>query len=247
MVESMVDVDRPDVPKGSPVGRRVFLGMLGLGAAGIVWGAKAQSGLERLLRPITLNDRTGLTSFLPTSGRFRIYSVTGSLPSRSEADYRLTIDGLVDKPATLSLADLRALPQTDLVRDFQCVTGWRVPDVPWRGVTVSALLDQVGVKEGATYLRLSSFDGEYTESLSLDQARRPDVIVAHEMEGKTVTREHGGPVRLYVAPMYGYKSLKWLERIEVTNELDPGYWEELGYDIDGWVGESNGRHDDPTS
>lgn len=206
-----------------------------------------QSGLERVLRPITLNDRTGITSFLPTSGRFRIYSVTGSLPSVSEDEYRLTVDGLVDTPATLTLADLRSLPQTDLVRDFQCVTGWRVPDVPWRGVTISTLLDQVGVKSDATYLRLYSFDGEYTESLSLDQARRPDVIVAHQMEGKTVTREHGGPVRLYVAPMYGYKSLKWLDRIEVTDELDPGYWEELGYDVDAWVGKSNGRHDDATS
>ena len=47
--------------------------------------------------------------------------------------------------------------------------------------------------------------------------------------------------------MYGYKSFKWLERIEVTDELDPGYWEELGYDIDAWVGKSNGRHDDTTS
>ena len=247
MVDSMADVDEAETPKGTPVGRRVFLGMLGVGAAGIVWGAKVQSGLERLLRPITLNDRTGITSFLPTSGRFRIYSVTGSLPAMSEADYRLTVDGLVDTPATLTLPDLRALPQTDLVRDFQCVTGWRVPDVPWRGVTLSTLLDHVGVKSNATYLRLYSFDGAYTESLSLDQARRPDVIVAHEMQGKTVTREHGGPVRLYVAPMYGYKSLKWLERIEVTDELDPGYWEELGYDIDAWVGKSNGRHDDSTS
>ena len=247
MVDSMLDVERSDPPRGTPVGRRLFLGMLGLGAAGIVWGAKVQSGLERVLRPITLNDRTGLTSFLPTSGRFRIYSVTGSLPSQSEADYRLTIDGLVDAPATLTLSDLRSLPQTDLVRDFQCVTGWRVPDVPWRGVSVAALLDQVGVKPNGTYLRLYSFDGEYTESLSMEQARRPDVIVAHEMQGKTVTREHGGPVRLYVAPMYGYKSLKWLERIEVTDELDPGYWEDLGYDVDAWVGSSNGRHDDPTS
>ena len=107
MVGSMADThgveaEPVDVkPAGTPIGRRVFIGMLGLGAAGIVWGAKVQSGMERLLRPITLNDRTGLTAFLPTSGRFRIYSVTGSLPSESEAEYRLTVDGLVDKPTTL--------------------------------------------------------------------------------------------------------------------------------------------------
>jgi DMSO/TMAO reductase YedYZ molybdopterin-dependent catalytic subunit len=54
-------------------------------------------------------------------------------------------------------------------------------------------------------------------------------------------------VRLYVAPMYGYKSLKWLETIEVVNKVIPGYWEERGYDVDGWVGKSNGRDDQPVS
>jgi hypothetical protein len=159
MVGSMADTDRSRVrwtinPQGTPIGRRVFIGMLGLGAAGIVWGAKVQSGMERLLRPITLNDRTGLTAFLPTSARFRIYSITGSLPSESETEYRLTVDGLVDKPTTFTLADLRALPQTVLVRDFQGVTGWRVPDVPWVGVKVSDVLDRVGVQSTASYLRI---------------------------------------------------------------------------------------------
>jgi DMSO/TMAO reductase YedYZ molybdopterin-dependent catalytic subunit len=67
------------------------------------------------------------------------------------------------------------------------------------------------------------------------------------MIGGSVSTEHGGPVRLYVAPMYGYKSLKWLERIEVVDSVTPGYWEDLGYDVDGWVGKSNGRDDSPTA
>jgi DMSO/TMAO reductase YedYZ molybdopterin-dependent catalytic subunit len=230
---------------GTPIGRRVVLGMLGLGALGIAFGDKAQARIERVLRPLTQNDPTGLTSFVPTAGRFRIYSVVGHLPERSDREYRLTLDGLVDRPLELSLDDLRSRPQTDLVRDFQCVTGWRVADVPWRGIKVSKLLDEAGLQPSATHLRITSFDGVYTESLTIDQARRDDVLVAHEMQGGPVTREHGGPVRLYVAPMYGYKSLKWLERIEVTNELDPGYWEERGYDVDAWIGRSNGRDDEP--
>ena len=72
--------------------------MLGAGAAGILWGAKVQSGLERLLRPLTLNDRTGLSSFLPSSGRFRIYSVTGGLPSRSDAEMRTKSPGRTVAP-----------------------------------------------------------------------------------------------------------------------------------------------------
>lgn len=240
------------LPEDRRYGRRAVLGMAGLGAFGILWGSKVQGGLERLLRPLTLRDQTGLSSFLPTAGRFRIYSVTGDLPSRSEAAYRLTVDGHVERPTTLDIADVRTrLPQTGLTRDFQCVTGWRVPDVEWEGVLLRTILDQVGVRPGASHVRFHSFDGVYTETLTMEQARRDDVLVAHRMLGGDVTQEHGGPVRLYVAPMYGYKSLKWLERIEVADELDhprdPGYWERLGYDVDAWVGDSNSRGgDEPT-
>lgn len=232
---------------GTPIGRRIVLGMLGLGAAGIAFGDGVQARIESALRPVTRNDPTGLTSFVPTAGRFRIYSVTGHTPEVSDGDYRLTVDGLVDTPLELGLADLTARPQTELVRDFQCVTGWRVPEVRWKGVRIADLLDEAGVRDGATHLRIWSFDGVYTESLTLDQARRDDVLVAHEMLDGPVSSEHGGPVRLFVGPMYGYKSLKWLERIEVVDLLHPGYWEVRGYDVDAWVGRSNGRSDEPTS
>ncbi|MDP9389055.1 MAG: molybdopterin-dependent oxidoreductase [Actinomycetota bacterium] len=236
--------DEP-VGGGAPVGRRIFLGMLGLGAAGIVWGSRAAGGLNRLLAPLSARDGTGLTSLLPAAGGFRIYSVVGFLPSRHPAAYRLKVTGLVERPLELTLADLQAMPPTRLVKDFQCVTGWRVPDVPWTGVRLAALLDAAGVQPEGAALRFRSFDGEYTESLTLEQARRADVLVAYEMQGKPVTRAHGGPVRLYVAPMYGYKSCKWLEEIEVTRDVHPGYWERRGYDVDAWVGRSNGRRDDP--
>jgi DMSO/TMAO reductase YedYZ molybdopterin-dependent catalytic subunit len=233
--------------QGAPIGRRIVLGMLGLGVAGVLVGDKVQAGIERALRPISQNDPTGLTSFVPTSGRFRIYSVTAHMPDRSTADWRLGVDGMVATPLDLSYAALLDRPQTHVTRDFQCVTGWRVPDVPWTGVKLADLLDEAGVQDGATHLRIHSFDGAYTESLTLEQARRDDVLVAHRMLGAPVTREHGGPVRLFVAPMYGYKSLKWLERIEVVDTLVPGYWEERGYDVDAWVGQSNGRSDEPTA
>jgi DMSO/TMAO reductase YedYZ molybdopterin-dependent catalytic subunit len=240
-------VPEPVDGQGSPIGRRIVLGMLGLGALGILVGDTVQSGIERALRPVTQNDPTGLSSFVPTAGRFRIYSVTAHMPSKSTAEWRLRVDGMVDRPLDISWDALRDRPQTDIVKDFQCVTGWRVPDVPWTGVKVGELLDEAGVQQGATHLRLFSFDGAYTESLTLDQARRDDMLVVHKMMGGPVSREHGGPVRLLAGPMYGYKSLKWLDRIEVTDELVPGYWEERGYDVDAWVGQSNGRSDDPTS
>jgi DMSO/TMAO reductase YedYZ molybdopterin-dependent catalytic subunit len=239
------DEGRPD--DGRPVGRRVVLGLLGLGTLGIVTGTRAQSAVSSFLAPIQLRDPIGLTSLLPVGNTFRYYSVTGSVPTRDAASYRLDVSGLVDRPTSLTLSDLQGMPQTALVRDFQCVTGWRVPQVHWSGVRLSTVLDHAGVQPEGKALRLTSFDGTYTDSLTLDQARLPDVIVALQMLGGDVTHDHGGPVRLYVAPMYGYKSVKWLSGIEVTDAVEPGYWEHRGYDVNGFVGTSNGRSvDEPT-
>ncbi len=135
--------------------------------------------------------------------------------------------------ATYSFADLQALPQTKLVREFQCVTGWRVPDVHWVGVRLSTLLQRARPTAAAKAVRFRSFDGTYTESLTLDEAQRPDVLVALQMLGRPVTHDHGGPVRMYCGSMYGYKSTKWLSGIELTDRQIPGYWEPRGYDIDG--------------
>jgi hypothetical protein len=231
--------------RGAPVGRRMFLGLLGLGAVGVATGAAIQGWLEDAVAPIIGRDPTGLLGLLPI-GRFRIYTVTGSLPERSRAAYRLRVRGLVDRPLDLTFADLTAMPVTRLTRDFQCVTGWRVPDVKWAGVRLADVLDQAGVQAGATAVRFLSFDGAYSESLTLEQARRDDVMVAYEFEGEPLTSEHGGPARLYVAPMYGYKSCKWLRAIELTEKVEPGYWEQRGYDVDAWVGRSNGRDDEAT-
>jgi DMSO/TMAO reductase YedYZ molybdopterin-dependent catalytic subunit len=232
--------------EGAPVGRRIFLGLLGLGGLGIVFGSKVQDALAKALGPLEERDPTGLLSLLPLGDTFRYYSVTGGVPDEDATDYKLTVSGLVGQPTTYTLDDLRALPQIDIVRDFQCVTGWRVPQVHWRGVQLSHLLDLAGPTSEATALRLTSFDGTYSESLTLDQARLPDVIVALDMLGGPVSHNHGGPARLYVAPMYGYKSVKWLNGIELTAEVIPGYWEHRGYSIDGFVGKSNGRGDEPT-
>jgi DMSO/TMAO reductase YedYZ molybdopterin-dependent catalytic subunit len=132
------------------------------------------------------------------------------------------------------------MPSTKLVKNFQCVTGWKVPDVAWEGVKLSDILTTVGVKPEAVALSFESYDGADTESLTLDQARLPDVIVAYKMLGAPVTREHGGPVRLYVAPMFGYK---WLSAIRVVDRVEPGYWEENGYPINGWLDGATGSID----
>jgi DMSO/TMAO reductase YedYZ molybdopterin-dependent catalytic subunit len=206
----------------------VFLGLVAAGAAGVAFGARAQNVVGSAIG-------SGLGGLLPGGDRFRIYTITGSYPEIPRATYRLKVTGLVDHPLDLTLDDLEAMPATKLVKDFQCVTGWRVPEVHWEGVKLADVLDAAGVQSGAGGLNFESYDGADTESLTLDQAHLPDVIVAYRMLGAPVTTEHGGPVRLYVAPMFGYKSLKWLSAIRVVAEPTPGYWEQNGYPVEGWI------------
>jgi DMSO/TMAO reductase YedYZ molybdopterin-dependent catalytic subunit len=224
-------------PAGSPVGRRLVLGLAGLGAAGVVGGASFSRRLSEWLAPVELRDPTGLLATLPLGPVFRFYSVTGGVARRDERTYRLRVGGLVARPATYRLGDLRGLPRTTFTSDFHCVTGWVVPGVRWSGVCLSELLDRAQPAPAATAVRFRSFDGAYTESLPLELARRARTVVALEMLDGPVSHDHGGPVRMYVDGQYGYKSTKWLSAIELTEEEVPGYWEHRGYDVDGTIRE----------
>jgi DMSO/TMAO reductase YedYZ molybdopterin-dependent catalytic subunit len=218
------------------IGRRVFIGLGVLGAAGVAFGASVQNFVGNALG-------SGLGGLLPGGDHFRIYSITGTYPKISRDNYRLKVSGLVRYPTTFTIEDLEAMPSTSFVKNFMCVTGWKVPDVHWEGVQLSHILETVGVKEGAVALTFESYDRADSESLTLDQAKLPDIIVAYKMLGGPVTTEHGGPVRLYVAPMFGYKSLKWLSAIKVVDEVQPGYWEQNGYPVNGWLDGTTGPND----
>ena len=231
----MAGKPKPDPESGAPVGRRALLGMLGAGAAGLAAAPYLQRGWENFLGAASQADATGLTGLLPNPGGFRYYSVVGSVPHKDETNYALKVRGLVDRPKTYTLADLRAMAQTRVVADVLCTDGWRVDDTPFEGVRLADILDDVGVRAPGAAIRFTCFDGAYSESLTLEQARRSDVLVALKMQDKPITHEHGGPVRLFVAPMYFYKSAKWLSGISVTDKVVPGFWEERGYAIDGWL------------
>jgi DMSO/TMAO reductase YedYZ molybdopterin-dependent catalytic subunit len=232
--------------KGKPIGRRVVLGMAGIGALGVVFGAPVDGWVADVLQPLSSGSGSGIADLIPGSDYFQLYTVTSGFPEVPH-DYHLVLDGLVDKPLSLTVSDLEAMPPTKLVRDFQCVTGWRVPGVHWTGVKLAYLLDQAGVAPEGKAVFFESFDGVYTESLTMAQATLPDVIIAYQMLGGPVTRPHGGPVRLYIPEMYGYKSIKWLSKISVVAVEGSGYWEQYGYDLNAWIGRSNGRDDTPVS
>jgi len=214
------------------LGRAAFLGIVGTGLAGLLYGRRATDAVGRAV-PAPLKE------IVPTSG-WRIYSIGRELPRLDPATYRLTIAGAVERPVTYSLADLRALPQVTQVSDFHCVTGWSVHDVTWKGVRFRQLLDEAGVRPAAKALRFVSAEVPYDDTLTLQQAYAADALLALEMDGKPLSVPHGFPTRVVMPRMYGYKNVKWVSRIEVQPHLDTvGYWEQRGYDEDAWVGASN--------
>jgi DMSO/TMAO reductase YedYZ molybdopterin-dependent catalytic subunit len=215
------------------IGRAGFLGVLGAGALGLFFARDLTGVLDRAVP-------SSVSAIVPTDG-WRIYTVA-SMPNLDPASYRLRVDGLVDTPQSFTLADLKAMPRAQQVSDFHCVTGWSVPNVRWGGVRIGDLLQAAGAKTNVKGLRFVSAELPYDDSLTLQQALLPDVMLAYEMDGKPLTRAHGAPVRLVMPEMYGYKSVKWVTRLELGGDPQPGYWEQHGYDADAWIGRSNGLH-----
>jgi len=156
----------------------------------------------------------------------------GIQPHVTAEKYRLDIDGAVENRISLGLPELLALPQTELVSDIHCVTQWSRYDNRWRGISARALLDLVRPMPEARHVVFHSHDG-YTTNVRLDQFDAPDVLLAHEWEGKPLSRQHGGPVRVLIPRLYLWKSAKWVRRIQFTISDRPGFWEVRGYHNNG--------------
>lgn len=159
------------------------------------------------------------------------------------ADYRLVIDGLVERPLSLSLAELRTRPSQSQITKHDCVEGWTSIG-EWTGVRLETLLDEAGLKPEARYIVFHCFDaltqtedGErYYESIDLIDARHPQTILAWAMNGETLPVPHGAPLRLRVERQLGYKHAKYIRRIEAVESFAHigggmgGYWEDRGYE-----------------
>jgi DMSO/TMAO reductase YedYZ molybdopterin-dependent catalytic subunit len=225
-----------DHAEGSPLGRRAFLGIVGLGLTSLAWGGSALDLLGNATKAVPQSVRGAV----PFGQGWRIYAVNPPFPTFDPDTWTLTIDGLVEEPQTLSYADLLALPQAKQTSDFHCVTGWSVDDVGWTGVRFADLLATAKPLPEATGLQFVSMEKPYVDTLTLAQAAVPDAMLAHSMDGAPLTREHGAPARVVMPKMYGYKGVKWMEKITVVKTIRDGYWEQRGYDRDAWIGNSNG-------
>ena len=220
----------PDQPRR--YGRRLFLATVVGGITSLYWGKAAWDHVGGVISPVT-------SAVLPGGG-WRIYTISGQMPVFDPATWRLKIGGLVEQPVSLTYDQLRALPHVEQVSNFHCVTGWSVNNVRWGGVHMHDVLAAAKPSLSAHALEFVSMEVPYTDFLTLKQASLNNVMLAYEMDGKPLPQEHGAPVRLIIPEMYGYKNVKWLAGINLVPQEQLGYWEQLGYDQNAWVGRSNG-------
>jgi DMSO/TMAO reductase YedYZ molybdopterin-dependent catalytic subunit len=221
--------------KGRLYGRAGFIGVVGAGVATMFAGRPVQRFIDAAASPLS----PLATGLVPTSG-WRIYTVAATMPTFDPAAWRLEVAGLVRRPYGLTYTQLRALPRVEQVSVFHCVTGWTVENVHWAGVRLQDIIKPAEPLLSASALRLVSAEVPYEDSISIEQAMLPDVLLAYEMDGEPLARPHGAPLRLVIPDMYGYKNVKWVRRIELAPTVEAGYWERNGYDTNAWVGHSNG-------
>ena len=152
----------------------------------------------------------------------------GRAPDWGEQDVRLTVTGLVGERLVLDLPALQAIGSVERTRDFHCVTTWSRLDNTWTGVPVADVLARAVPRPAATHAVVSGHPA-YSTNLSLTDLTAEDVLLAWMHDGAPLAREHGGPLRLVVPHLYGWKSVKWVTEIRLTDRDVRGYWEERGY------------------
>lgn len=170
-----------------------------------------------------------------------------ALKENSFADYRLAVGGLVEKPSSFSLDELRNMPARTQITRHDCVEGWSCI-AKWTGVPLFRVLDEVKVKPEARFVVFHCFDSmdlglsgavPYYESIDLVDARHPQTILAYGSNDQPLPVANGAPLRVRVERQLGYKMAKYIKGIELVSTLAPfgsgkgGFWEDLGYD---WYG-----------
>jgi len=167
-----------------------------------------------------------------------------TVPRIAPESWTFRLWGEVERPFTLTWAELQALPVREVVCDMHCVTTWSRFDNLFRGVPVMSLLARAGVRPNATHALVHAAP-DYTTNLPLEDLALEANLLATHFAGEPLSAEHGGPVRLLVPHLYLWKSAKWVTGIELMEGDEPGFWEQNGYHMRGdpWAEERYGRPD----
>jgi DMSO/TMAO reductase YedYZ molybdopterin-dependent catalytic subunit len=154
-------------------------------------------------------------------------SIKGSQKVNPET-YRLTITGLVEFPQSLTYQKVLEFPSHERVITLHCVEGWK-ETLLFKGVKLKDLLDRAQVKSGVLTIIFYAADG-YSSSLSYKEIERLDLLLASEINGRTLDAKRGFPFQVVAESKLGYKWVKWVTRIELSDKPYQGFWEKQGYD-----------------
>jgi DMSO/TMAO reductase YedYZ molybdopterin-dependent catalytic subunit len=152
----------------------------------------------------------------------------GFKPEIALETWCLTIDGLAANPVTWSWEDFQAQPVVHTTSDFHCVTTWSMLDCAWQGVRFQHLLEVVRPLPSAKYVLFEAYD-DYTTNLPLNVCDDEDVLLVTHWNGRPLSRDHGGPVRMLIPKRYAWKGAKWVRRITFSECDQKGFWEVRGY------------------
>ncbi len=216
--------------KNDKLSRREFMALSG--------GALVQIGLPGTFVKLSRAQTTDLATKLRPDGRPRIPPGQIAVESIREMgglqgpgldpNWRFQIKGEVNKSAIFTWNEMMQFPQTDLVCDIHCVTGWSLLDSRWQGIRLRDLMDAVGVTKQAAFVVFEAHEG-YTTSIPIKEARKDNVILAYRFSGERLPESHGAPLRGLVPDRYLYKSAKWIEGIRFSTKDELGYWESGGF------------------
>lgn len=153
-------------------------------------------------------------------------------PEVDVTEWRLAVDGWVEKPQSLTYETLSTLSQIEAMRTLECISnpvgGTLIGNTVWQGVRLSDLLERAGVRSGAREIKMSAADG-YQTSIPIDLATDPDSLLVFKMNGEPLPVKHGFPARILLPGRYGQKQPKWITQIEVITDEFLGYWEQQGW------------------
>lgn len=222
---------------GVDPGRRRILSAVPVSIFAVSVGALALRLLPDWYSRVFAAPEFGLRGISPAVTpvqNFYVVSKNFTDPSVDASGWRLKVGGMVDKPATLTLADLHAQPSTQQYVTLECISnnvgGDQISTGLFTGVRLRDLVTSASPQSGATWVSFQARDG-YTESLPLSLVSgAPEILVAYELDGGPLPQAHGFPARILIPGHYGMKGPKWLDSIELAGSEQRGYWEQQGWD-----------------
>jgi len=158
----------------------------------------------------------------------------GGMPEIDTAKYKLHVKGLVKEERSFTWQEIMDLPATKVDARLTSVSGWSVR-ATWEGVLWREFLRILRPENEASHATFSGSGGGYETTVSLVDLDHPRVLLVYGVEGEPLEREYGGPLRMVIPNLYGYKSCKWLETITLTDTMKGGYWEDRGYTQSGII------------